>query len=140
MNLYNCNVQLHKISKIPWKYQIVDEGHRMKNHNNKLTQILNAHYISPHRLLLTGTPLQVLKNFFHLVFAMEVFTDFCLLIHFFDSPSDVFLRDLVNILTLILQFVCSLSLKKAFVIVFVRYKVATFVHVLAGCVFTGGNS
>jgi len=48
----------HVLAKIPWKYQIVDEGHRMKNHNNKLTQILNAHYISPHRLLLTGTPLQ----------------------------------------------------------------------------------
>jgi len=46
------------LSKIPWKYQIVDEGHRMKNHHCKLTQVLNTHYLSPHRLLLTGTPLQ----------------------------------------------------------------------------------
>lgn len=37
---------------------IIDEGHRMKNHHCKLTQILNTHYLSPHRLLLTGTPLQ----------------------------------------------------------------------------------
>lgn len=37
---------------------IIDEGHRMKNHHCKLTQILNTYYISPHRLLLTGTPLQ----------------------------------------------------------------------------------
>jgi SWI/SNF-related matrix-associated actin-dependent regulator of chromatin subfamily A protein 2/4 len=47
------------LSKIPWKYLIVDEGHRMKNHHCKLTQILNTYYSNaPHRLLLTGTPLQ----------------------------------------------------------------------------------
>jgi hypothetical protein len=48
---------------------IIDEGHRMKNHHCKLTQVLNTHYIAPHRLLLTGTPLQVgnlsLHNFDH---------------------------------------------------------------------------
>lgn len=38
---------------------IIDEGHRMKNHHCKLTQVLNTHYCAPHRLLLTGTPLQV---------------------------------------------------------------------------------
>lgn len=38
---------------------IIDEGHRMKNHHCKLTQVLNQHYHAPHRLLLTGTPLQV---------------------------------------------------------------------------------
>ncbi|CAF0758335.1 unnamed protein product [Rotaria sordida] len=47
------------LSKISWKYLIVDEGHRMKNHHCKLTQILNTYYSNaPHRLLLTGTPLQ----------------------------------------------------------------------------------
>ena len=46
------------LSKVHWKYMIIDEGHRMKNHHCKLTQILNTYYISPHRLLLTGTPLQ----------------------------------------------------------------------------------
>ena len=47
------------LSKVSWKYLIIDEGHRMKNHHCKLTQILNTHYSNaPHRLLLTGTPLQ----------------------------------------------------------------------------------
>lgn len=46
------------LAKIKWKYMIIDEGHRMKNHHCKLTQILNTFYIAPHRLLLTGTPLQ----------------------------------------------------------------------------------
>ncbi|KAL7668177.1 hypothetical protein ACOME3_008891 [Neoechinorhynchus agilis] len=46
------------LSKVRWKYMIIDEGHRMKNHHCKLTQVLNTYYIAPHRLLLTGTPLQ----------------------------------------------------------------------------------
>lgn len=46
------------LAKVLWKYMIIDEGHRMKNHHCKLTQVLNTHYIAPHRLLLTGTPLQ----------------------------------------------------------------------------------
>lgn len=44
--------------QLQWKYMIIDEGHRMKNHHCKLTQVLNTHYLAPHRLLLTGTPLQ----------------------------------------------------------------------------------
>ncbi|XP_065203115.1 ATP-dependent helicase brm-like isoform X2 [Planococcus citri] len=46
------------LAKIQWRYMIIDEGHRMKNHHCKLTQVLNTHYIASHRLLLTGTPLQ----------------------------------------------------------------------------------
>ncbi|CAD6216374.1 GSCOCG00004529001-RA-CDS [Cotesia congregata] len=46
------------LAKLQWKYMIIDEGHRMKNHHCKLTQVLNTRYIAPHRLLLTGTPLQ----------------------------------------------------------------------------------
>ncbi|CAH2233928.1 jg14685 [Pararge aegeria aegeria] len=46
------------LAKVQWKYMIIDEGHRMKNHHCKLTQVLNTHYVAPHRLLLTGTPLQ----------------------------------------------------------------------------------
>ncbi|VDD82876.1 unnamed protein product [Mesocestoides corti] len=46
------------LSKVNWRYMIIDEGHRMKNHHCKLTQILNHHYNAPYRLLLTGTPLQ----------------------------------------------------------------------------------
>ena len=40
--------------QIRWKYMIIDEGHRMKNHHCKLTQILNTFYTSNSRLLLTG--------------------------------------------------------------------------------------
>lgn len=46
------------LAKLQWKYMIIDEGHRMKNHHCKLTQVLNTHYNAPYRLLLTGTPLQ----------------------------------------------------------------------------------
>merc|ERR1719402_47549 len=46
------------LAKLRWKYLIIDEGHRMKNHNNKLTQTINTYYTTAHRLLLTGTPLQ----------------------------------------------------------------------------------
>ncbi|KAL1457886.1 hypothetical protein WDU94_008068 [Cyamophila willieti] len=46
------------LAKLHWKYMIIDEGHRMKNHHCKLTHTLNTFYVAPHRLLLTGTPLQ----------------------------------------------------------------------------------
>ncbi|VDN08170.1 unnamed protein product [Thelazia callipaeda] len=46
------------LGKIRWKYMIIDEGHRMKNHNCKLTLVLNGYFTAQHRLLLTGTPLQ----------------------------------------------------------------------------------
>merc|ERR1719341_2606271 len=46
------------LSKLRWKYMIIDEGHRMKNHNNKLTTTINQFYITSHRILLTGTMLQ----------------------------------------------------------------------------------
>uniref|UniRef100_A0AC35U168 SNF2-family ATP dependent chromatin remodeling factor snf21 n=1 Tax=Rhabditophanes sp. KR3021 TaxID=114890 RepID=A0AC35U168_9BILA len=46
------------LGKLRWKYMIIDEGHRMKNHQCKLTLTLNAHFHAQHRLLLTGTPLQ----------------------------------------------------------------------------------
>lgn len=47
-----------KLSKIHWHYIIIDEGHRIKNASCKLNADLK-HYQSSHRLLLTGTPLQV---------------------------------------------------------------------------------
>jgi len=42
---------------IPWKYVIVDEGHRLKNLNCRLIRELKTYRVS-NRLLLTGTPLQ----------------------------------------------------------------------------------
>ena len=45
------------MAKLPWKYIVVDEGHRLKNTNCKLMRDLKT-YACPNRLLLTGTPLQ----------------------------------------------------------------------------------
>ncbi|PON80136.1 putative ATP-dependent DNA helicase CHR [Parasponia andersonii] len=45
------------LKKIPWYYLIVDEGHRLKNHECALAQTL-AGYEIRRRLLLTGTPIQ----------------------------------------------------------------------------------
>ena len=46
------------LSKIMWQYIIVDEGHRMKNFKSKFAMTLGQQYMSAHRILLTGTPLQ----------------------------------------------------------------------------------
>lgn len=46
------------LSKIKWAYMIVDEGHRMKNSESKLSFTLTTYYICRYRLILTGTPLQ----------------------------------------------------------------------------------
>lgn len=46
------------LSKIKWTHMIIDEGHRMKNAQSKLSETLTRYYYSRHRLILTGTPLQ----------------------------------------------------------------------------------
>nr|CAG8539454.1 2523_t:CDS:10 [Entrophospora candida] len=46
------------LSKIRWVYVIIDEGHRMKNANSKISMILANTYQCRYRLILTGTPLQ----------------------------------------------------------------------------------
>ena len=46
------------LSKIKWVHMIVDEGHRMKNAQSKLTLTLTQYYHTRFRLILTGTPLQ----------------------------------------------------------------------------------
>lgn len=46
------------LGKIKWIHMIIDEGHRMKNTQSKLTMTLTQFYTSRYRLLLTGTPLQ----------------------------------------------------------------------------------
>ena len=45
------------LTRMNWKYIVVDEGHRMKNSKSRLHQVLNA-FTCANRLLLTGTPLQ----------------------------------------------------------------------------------
>ncbi|XP_050217949.1 probable ATP-dependent DNA helicase CHR12 [Mercurialis annua] len=47
------------LKKIMWRYMIVDEGHRLKNHDCALSKILESgSYQIERRLLLTGTPIQ----------------------------------------------------------------------------------
>ncbi|XVE66041.1 hypothetical protein DITRI_Ditri08aG0049500 [Diplodiscus trichospermus] len=46
------------LKKIHWYYMIVDEGHRLKNHECALARTLVSGYQIQHRLLLTGTPIQ----------------------------------------------------------------------------------
>ena len=48
----------HILKPIKWLYTIIDEGHRMKNSQSKLSLTLNTQYQSRFRLILTGTPLQ----------------------------------------------------------------------------------
>ncbi|KAI9924424.1 hypothetical protein AWENTII_003830 [Aspergillus wentii] len=46
------------LSKVKWTHMIVDEGHRMKNSQSKLSSTLSQYYNCRYRLILTGTPLQ----------------------------------------------------------------------------------
>lgn len=46
------------LSKVKWVHMIVDEGHRMKNANSKLSSTITQYYTTRYRLILTGTPLQ----------------------------------------------------------------------------------
>ncbi|KAI8802971.1 SNF2-family ATP dependent chromatin remodeling factor snf21 [Cladochytrium replicatum] len=46
------------LSKPKWVFLIIDEGHRMKNADSKLSQTLMQYYSCRYRLILTGTPLQ----------------------------------------------------------------------------------
>jgi ATP-dependent DNA helicase len=45
------------LSKLHYKYLVVDEGHRLKNNNCLLVQELKR-LVADNKLLLTGTPLQ----------------------------------------------------------------------------------
>jgi len=46
-----------RLSKIPWRYMIIDEAQRMKDRESKLSRTLDKFKVQ-RRLLLTGTPLQ----------------------------------------------------------------------------------
>lgn len=46
------------LSKVKWLHMIVDEGHRMKNSQSKLSSTITQYYHTRFRLILTGTPLQ----------------------------------------------------------------------------------
>lgn len=46
------------LSRFFYSHMIIDEGHRMKNANSKLSITLKQYYRTKNRLILTGTPLQ----------------------------------------------------------------------------------
>jgi len=52
-----------KLSKVDWKYIIIDEAQRMKDRESVLARDLDR-YRCQRRLLLTGTPLQVCQKMF----------------------------------------------------------------------------
>ncbi|KAF4045225.1 SLIDE domain-containing protein [Phytophthora infestans] len=65
------------LQKIKWKYLLIDEAHRVKNENSKLSKVVREFKVE-HRLLITGTPLQ---NNLHELWALlnfllpDVFSD-----------------------------------------------------------------
>lgn len=79
------------LHKIPWKYIVVDEGHRIKNMNCKLILTLKS-YTSANRLLLTGTPLQNnLKELWSLLNFLlpEIFDDLAAFEEWFEFENDI---------------------------------------------------
>mmetsp|Transcript_9123 Transcript_9123/g.8154 ORF Transcript_9123/g.8154 Transcript_9123/m.8154 type:complete len:1404 (-) Transcript_9123:63-4274(-) len=51
------NLEKNAISKLAWRYLIIDEAHRLKNEASQFSQTVRMLNVQ-HRLLLTGTPLQ----------------------------------------------------------------------------------
>lgn len=47
------------LRRFSWRYIIIDEAHRIKNENSLLSKTMRL-YNTNYRLLITGTPLQVI--------------------------------------------------------------------------------
>jgi len=77
------------LGKIPWKYLIIDEAHRIKNENSSLSKAVRM-IETEFRLLITGTPLQ---NNLHELWALlnfllpEVFGDSEQFDHWFNTSN-----------------------------------------------------
>jgi len=52
-----CVIEKAALAKFGWQYLIIDEAHRIKNENAKLSTVVRD-FDTANRLLLTGTPLQ----------------------------------------------------------------------------------
>lgn len=44
--------------KVDWKLMVLDEGHRLKNPNGKLYDVLMTRVVVQHKVILSGTPIQ----------------------------------------------------------------------------------
>ena len=53
-----CVIEKGLFQSMEWNYLVIDEAHRLKNENSKLSLVLRRFSVK-NRLLLTGTPLQV---------------------------------------------------------------------------------
>lgn len=53
-----CRVEVHKFARIRWSYVALDEGHKIKNEKALVSKAMRS-IKTKHRLMLTGTPLNV---------------------------------------------------------------------------------
>lgn len=60
------------LRRFSWRYIIIDEAHRIKNENSLLSKTMRL-YNTNYRLLITGTPLQVLVTIKTLLSKSECF-------------------------------------------------------------------
>ena len=54
-----CLLEKSAFKRLSWQYIMIDEAHRIKNENSSLSQIVRM-FECRNRLLITGTPLQVI--------------------------------------------------------------------------------
>ncbi|KAL0208680.1 hypothetical protein P9112_011267 [Eukaryota sp. TZLM1-RC] len=86
-----CSIEKTAIRKVPWVLLAVDEAHRLKSCESKISEVLRSFH-SKRRLLLTGTPLQnnlgelwSLLNFLR----PDVFNDVELFLEWFNYESEI---------------------------------------------------
>ncbi|XP_046457073.1 lymphoid-specific helicase-like [Daphnia pulex] len=111
------------LGRLQWRYIIVDEGHRLKNHQCRLVQELKK-YPSNNRLLMTGTPLQnnlsELWSLLHFLLPeifddLDVFTSWFRVEEFQGSDTDhkiVELERKENVLSMLHQILSPFLLRR----------------------------
>jgi SWI/SNF-related matrix-associated actin-dependent regulator of chromatin subfamily A member 5 len=84
-----CLIETAALKKFSFEYVVIDEAHRIKNLDSILSQIVGI-FISPGRLLITGTPRQnKLKELFSLLnfICPEIFVEYMDLDSFLHKDS-----------------------------------------------------
>ncbi|KAF2878908.1 hypothetical protein ILUMI_27268, partial [Ignelater luminosus] len=108
------------LSNLLWQYMIVDEGHRLKNAQSRLTRVLKK-FKTINRLLLTGTPLQnnltelwALLNFIlpEIFVDMDTFASVLLLEDMEDSEKIIEKEQTSNIISTIHSVLAPFMLRR----------------------------